>query len=57
MIMDKLISFVAKTEEIPKYAPTSLVYSSTASSSPLRALLSDYWVYQMPSNGVEHLGE
>lgn len=55
MVMDELISFAAKTGEIPKHAPTSLVYNSTASSSPLRALLSDYWVYQIPTDGVGHL--
>lgn len=50
-IVDELISLVAKTNEIPKQAPTSLAYDSTASSSPLRKLLRDYWVYQSPKPG------
>ena len=55
MIMDKLIKFVAQTGEIPKHGPTSLAYNSTADSSPLRALLRDYWVYQIPTDGADHL--
>lgn len=55
MVMDELISFADKTEEIPKHVPTSLAYSSPASSSPVRALLSDYWVIQIPTDGVEYL--
>ena len=55
MIMDELIKFVAQTGEIPKHGPTSLAYNSTADSSPLRALLRDYWVYQIPTDGADHL--
>ena len=41
MIMDELICFSSKTNEVPKHGSISLAYSSTASSSPLRTLLRD----------------
>lgn len=55
MVIDELVRFVAKTTEVPKQALTSLAYDSTVSSSPLRALLRDYWVYHMPTDGADHL--
>ncbi|GAB7331748.1 hypothetical protein MBLNU13_g03718t1 [Cladosporium sp. NU13] len=55
MIMEELIKFVAETGEIPKHGATSIAYNSAASSNPLRTLLRDYWVYQMPADGADHL--
>jgi hypothetical protein len=54
MIMDELIRFIAQTTEIPKHAPTTLAYNSTTSSNPLCTLLRDYWVYQMPTDGIRY---
>ena len=55
MVMDELVQFIAETAEIPKYALTSLVYNSTANNSPLRALLRDCWVHQMPTDAIDRL--
>jgi hypothetical protein len=55
MVMDELMDFVAKAAQIPRYTPTSLAYNSTAGSNPLRALLRDYWIYQMPNDGADLL--
>ena len=55
MVIDELMDFVAKAAQIPRYAPTSLAYNSTAGNNPLRALLRDYWVYQMPTDGADLL--
>lgn len=54
MVMDQLVEFIANTNEIPKVAPTSFAYNSTASSNPLRAFLRDCWVYRMPTDGIDH---
>lgn len=55
MVMDELVQFIAETTELPKYALTSLVYNSTANNSPLRALLRDCWVHQMPNDAIDRL--
>ena len=57
MIMDELICFSSKTNEVPKHGSISLAYSSTASSSPLRTLLRDYWVYAVPQDGPSLIKE
>jgi hypothetical protein len=55
LVLNGLIGFIGETTEIPKQAPITLAYNSTVSGNPLRTLLRDYWVYQMPTGGITYL--
>jgi hypothetical protein len=53
MIMDELILFSSGAGGNPKHLAVSLAYSSTTNTSPLRKLLRDYWVHNVPNDGPE----
>lgn len=46
MVIDEITRFGFDAGVIPLLGPTSLVYTSTAKGSPLRALLRDYWMHE-----------
>lgn len=51
LIMGELIRLAAGTSEIPRHVHVNHAYSSTTSTSPLRTLVRDYWVYHYPKDG------